>query len=316
MLELPGYAIITHTDIDGVAGGGLYAYYDSEWPTLVYFTEPYRLSQLISSESGKLRNVGKIVIIDLGINPETYGGLLESISRLVKHGVVIEWFDHHLWEDKWMRDIRGLGVRLFLDTSTCATGVVYKYASRRNTENPLFPELVQGVCAGDLWLFDHWRGGWYLRLIKRRDSDSWRLKVMKEIFKGRIWTESFTNRVERVFDEELKAYSTISPVAIREKGGVRLVASYDRDEIENSFLAAFLMSRYSAQVAVIVSKDGKVSLRSRGIDVRRIALELGGGGHMYASGFKIEIPWRVRFLSLLDDTAVLDYVLGKVVSLL
>jgi len=311
---LTGYGIITHTDMDGVAGAGLYALALSQWPSLIYFTEPYKLHELLEEESKSLREVERLVLIDLGINPSGFTKLVEQLAGLTSRNIVVEWFDHHLWEEEWVRALNRVGVKLYLDTSTCATGVVYKYFAKGRVGYEIENELVPGVCAGDLWTFDHWRGGWYLRLIKRRDSDSWRLKVMREIFKGRAWANAFTRRVEEIVDAELKALSDVGGVVVRDVDGVRIVSAFESDSVENSFLAAFLLSRFNGDIAVVASGDGKISLRSRRIDVRRIALKLGGGGHMYASGARIQIPYSTRLLSLFNKNAVLNYVAGRVVS--
>ncbi len=310
------YAVITHTDMDGVAGAGVYALASGEWPRYVYFTEPYKLHRLLGEKLGKIEEVEKLVVIDLGVNPGGFPELVGSVRELAAKGVSVEWYDHHLWDGEWVAAVSGAGVKLYLDTSTCATGVVYRYYAAGRVNREIAEELVPGVCAGDLWTFDHWRGGWYLRLIRRGDSDSWRLKVMREVFKGRAWTSSFTEKVEEAMDGELRALSSVESIVVREADGIRVVAAYENSDVENSFLAAYLLTRYSADVAVIASVDGKLSLRSRSVDVRRVAVKLGGGGHMYASGAKVSIPLSRKLLSLVDKKALLNYVADKVYSAL
>ncbi|MEM1713831.1 MAG: DHHA1 domain-containing protein, partial [Desulfurococcaceae archaeon] len=80
------------------------------------------------------------------------------------------------------------------------------------------------------------------------------------------------------------------------------------EEVENSFIGSFLIGRCSADIAVIASADGKLSFRSRSVNVRDIALKLGGGGHLYASGAKVNIPWWTRLLSKINSKIFLNYI--------
>jgi len=84
--------------------------------------------------------------------------------------------------------------------------------------------------------------------------------------------------------------------------------------VENSFLAAYLIGRYNADIAVLASIDGKLSFRSRSVNVREIALKMGGGGHMYAAGAKIEIPLVTRLLGRISRKAVLGYIINQIIE--
>lgn len=305
-------AIITHTDMDGAGAAGLYIYLSGIQNYKLFFTEPYLLNKTLARVLNA--NYERLVLLDIGINPSVYGEVVDCISRLRKRGVSIAWFDHHIWSEEWLRELRDLGVDIFNDKSTCATGVVAKYVEpRRNPVDSVFvSELVKGVCAGDLWRFDHWMGGYYLRLVRRVDSNTWRRNVVKTIAEGRLWSSEFDEKILTHVESELKVLSRGLSTLEKYVNGLKIVVAENNEEVENSFIAAFLIGRYNADIAVLASIDGKLSFRSRSVNVREIALRMGGGGHVYASGAKIEVPLMVRLLSRIERKTVLSYILNRV----
>lgn len=307
-------AIITHTDMDGVGAAGLYIYLSGIQNYKLFFTEPYLLNKTLARLLNA--NYERLVLLDIGINPSVYSEVVDYISQLRKKGVSITWFDHHIWSEEWFRELRDLGVDIFNDKSTCATGVVAKYVEpRRNAVDSVFvSELVKGVCAGDLWRFDHWMGGYYLRLVRRIDSNTWRKNVVKTIAEGRLWSSEFDEKILTHVESELKVLSSGLSTLDKYVNGFRIVVAENNEEVENSFIAAFLIGRYSADIAVLASIDGRLSFRSRSVNVREIAVRMGGGGHVYASGAKIEVPLMVRLLGRIERKTVLSYVLNRVVD--
>jgi oligoribonuclease NrnB/cAMP/cGMP phosphodiesterase (DHH superfamily) len=305
-------AIITHTDMDGAGAAGLYIYLSGIQNYKLFFTEPYLLNKTLARLLNA--NYERLVLLDIGINPSVYSEVVDYISQSRKRGVSIAWFDHHIWSEEWFRELRDLGVDIFNDKSTCATGVVAKYVEpRRNPVDSVFvSELVKGVCAGDLWRFDHWMGGYYLRLVRRIDSNTWRRNVVKTIAEGRLWSSEFDEKILTHVESELKVLSRGLSTLDKYANGLKIVVAENNEEVENSFIAAFLIGRYNADIAVLASIDGRLSFRSRSVNVREIAVRMGGGGHVYASGAKIEVPLMVRLLGRIERKTVLSYVLNRV----
>jgi len=304
--------------MDGVGSAGLYLYLTRDEPVRIVFTEPYLLHEALNN-LGDLTGVQKLVLMDLGLNKNVFNDILNSIKHFIDSKIVVQWFDHHIWDDEWIAKLKGLGVELYIDRSTCAVGVVAKYVkpSRQDIDEGFIKELVQGVCAGDLFKFDHWRGAWYMRLIRRNDTDEWRLKVLETISKGILWIDEFNEKITERFENELSTYSRVdNNILLIEHNGLKIGLTMGDDDVENSFLAAYIIGRYDADVAVIASKDGKLSLRSRRYNVRDLAYKLGGGGHPQASGCKIDIPWKIRLKGVLEGKAVLEYITKVIVDAL
>mgnify|MGYP001772533442 CR=1 FL=1 len=303
------YAIVAHTDMDGVAAGALYVYLNNVEEYRVFFTEPFLLHKALGKVSSAYYE--RVVILDIGINSRVYEAVLDYIKLLREHEIPISWYDHHVWSNEWINTLRNLGVNLYLDQATCTVGVVAKYTKplRENVDTNFVESLVRGVCAGDMWKFDHWLGGFYVRLVRRKDKDAWRKEVLKTLAKGVLWAESFEKKVEEHMDRELMLLSKGVGVLAKNVNGLKLAVARSLEDVENSFVAAYVMGRYDADVVVIASPDGRLSFRSRNYDVGKLAYLLGGGGHKYAAGAKVEFPWWLRFLSKLRKDAFLHYVL-------
>lgn len=310
------YAIVTHTDIDGVSSAALYSYVccDSA-PKRVNFVEPYLLHSL-ASELAKSRDVDKIVFMDLGLNKNAFTSLLNALERLAKSSVLVEWYDHHVWEKEWIEKFEELGVKLFIDRGTCTVGLVAKHAPRgREVDDSFVRELVSGVCGADLFKFDHKLSPWFHRLVSRRDSDEWREYVFERISSGTLWCPEFTNRVVERFNREIEEYRSADElIEIREFRGLRIGIVMSSEHVDSSLLASYALSRYSLDVAVVSSVDGKLSMRSVEYNVRELAYALGGGGHPRAAGAKIRIPLAVKLKALVNKSLMLKYVADKVIN--
>ncbi len=307
------YIVVTHTDIDGVGSASLYIYLQETPPKRIVFSEPYTLDKALNKIG--IPSVDKIAIMDLGMNPRIMDRIIRYIEKISSSGIAIEWYDHHVWDNEWIETLRKLGVKAFIDRSTCATGVIAKYAPRKRSviDESFIEEFVAGVCAGDLWRFDHWRGPWYLRLVRRRDSHRWRLHVIEVLSRGVLWSDEFTDVIVRRLEKELLEFKRLSnSYIIREINGVRVTIAPSSDSVDNSFVAAYIMGRTDADIAAIISRDGKLSLRSRRINVREIAKRLGGGGHVRAAGAKLKLPLITRLKALFNQYSVLEYASKKI----
>ncbi|MGB9827769.1 MAG: DHH family phosphoesterase [Thermosphaera sp.] len=303
--------LITHTDMDGAASAGLYLYSTGISEYKVLYTEPYMMNEALKRVVADPPK--KIAVFDIGVNPGVFSRVLEIITSLTAKGVEIEWFDHHVWEDEWAESLRQHGVNLFIDRETCGVGVVAKYAlsGKHDADLDFLENLVNGVCGGDLWRFDHWLSPFYIRLVRRRDPVSWKNIVVKTISSGIYWDKVFEEKVLEEFETELQELSELSvnmAFEVFEANGFKIGVVQVKEDVENSFLASLALSRAGLDVAVIVSRDGKLSLRSRDVNVRDLAVALNGGGHLRASGAKIQVPFTVKMLTAISRKFLVEYV--------
>ncbi|MEM4507155.1 MAG: DHHA1 domain-containing protein [Acidilobaceae archaeon] len=311
--------IVTHTDLDGVGAAATLlriAERKLGYDATVAFAEPYELHLVFSSLIEHVSRNDCIAVSDLGTNPEHWRELLDSVSSLISKGVRIEWYDHHVWNNSEIEALRKLGVNLFIDRTTCATGVVAKYASSlwQNSADDYIKNLVDVVCSADLWKWNNPYSPKLFRAVGAKESSyKWKLKVLEKLVSGVLWDEELASRLEEYISLELENVKrTLSTVSLTEVDGIRIaVVLKDEGPPANGILAAILMARYSADVVCVVRPNGGLSLRSRTVDVQALSRRLGGGGHPRAAGAKLKIPFLIGLLSRLTPRALTKYVAWK-----
>lgn len=315
--------IVTHNDLDGLGSAAAYLRIRGlslEDSTLI-FAEPYELHTTLQSLIDNVAEGDTIAIMDLGMNAENMRHVIEYTSSLLEQGAEIEWYDHHIWGPE-AEELRGLGARVYIDTATCATGVVAKYASLiygySLNSDPALLELVRAVCAADLWRWDHHLAPKLFRIVgnegKNSEGEKWRRFLVEKFREGTLWCEEFEEALASYVNKELRSYhKVLASIANASKGACRVAAvTKPRGPPANSLIGAMILSRFNANIAVIIRENGAVSLRSRTLNVQRIASILGGGGHPRAAGAKLRIPLWVRVLSKFYPRIVPKYIARKI----
>ncbi len=295
--------VITHTDLDGVGGAASYLRLKDPDKYEVIFTEPEDLPDALEYALDKYNGyLESIAIIDLAPNSSTIDKIVIMLKRAVEEvNASVEWFDHHIWSDSWERAVRDVGVRLYRNTSTCATGVVINVLEGSDS---VYSDLESAVCSADLWRFNDPRSPWLNRLISVGRSDTWRYIVLTKLIKASSIDEVLEwgrKYVIDLFDKELKLYEYYKNKSrVYVFGSVKVVAVVKRyREIGTSQLAHYLITQRNSDIAVIIHRSGAISFRSSKCDVRAIAIKLGGGGHKPAAGAFIRLPLIVRFFNML-----------------
>ena len=292
-------AIITHTDLDGVASAALILR-AVDTIDKVLFAQPHQLHAVL----GKIPNGSTVYVADLGVNPSTLEKVVNEISRITSSGGSVRWFDHHVWDDEWISKVKEAGADLTVDTTTCGAGVVAKYfpVSGDGVE-----ELVSATCSIDLWLFNDWRGNYLARYVGHKEGGEWREYVARKLvgFNGEIDDEVESIAKEAV-SRELRLYSKVIKEARLGRVGEYVVVYYlkPRTEHVTSYIGNILLSRYGADIALIC-REGSLSLRSRDVNVREIAKKLGGGGHPAAAGAPVRPPLLILVLAKLGFKSLL-----------
>ncbi len=299
-------AIVTHSDLDGLAAAALYTVLSNiEIDNVhVVLSGPSQLHKDLQKLVGE--DIDKVVIIDIGINTANYNDVLKVLRDLRERSVEIEWFDHHVWEAVWVEEI-GKVATLVVDRSTCATGVVFKSLHRTGNRKEIsdIERFVAAVCAVDLWKFDRWEAPFLLRFVEYRDDYEWYSYVYKmfvsSLRMGGIdeIINKVSNVVEEYMDKELRVLSTLcSKSIVKELNGIRIGVYVRRSNIPNaSIVGNAMLSICRLDIAAVVNPDlSRLSLRSQRCNVREIAFFLGGGGHPRAAGTSIRVSPLLRFL--------------------
>ncbi len=304
-MALEKLMLITHTDLDGVAAAAVYLRLAGrrldEPGVALQFSEPYKLVKTVEN----VGRVDRVAIMDLGPNADNFMELASKLSRLVRRGVTVEWYDHHRWQEEWMLKLTEAGVKLFIDTSTCATGVVAKYASEvYGVEvDEATSELVRAVCAADLWKWDHPMAGRLFRVVDRfggRRGDKWRRMMVEGFRSGSFWWPELEEALNEYLRKEFEGFhAALESAIVVEAGGCRFAVLLKKPGPPSaSIIGNAAASRLNVDFVAIVRRNGSgVSLRSSRVNVREIALALGGGGHPRAAGAPLRMPFLLRLLA-------------------
>lgn len=309
------YVVITHRDLDGIAGASLYTYCKkiSEDQLKIIFIEPNNLLKFIRRYYRKGRY---FAIIDIGLNKDMYNELNDIDLR----DVYVEWYDHHIWDDEWVKGLQEKNIALYLDRSTCATGVVAKNVCVEQGGRVV--DVVETVCSADLWKFNRYESTFLFRYADLENKNRWYTNVFKII---KSYLENSINNivslieedVSKYVDEELKVISSLhSKIVKRYVEGISVCLYFKERPIPSTSIIGNAMLSI-CDIAIVAHETLKsLSFRSKICNVRELAKVFNGGGHPRASGAPLNIPFIYKLLEGIGvDTArryVIDEVLKKI----
>ncbi|MDO5845171.1 MAG: phosphoesterase [Methanocorpusculum sp.] len=235
----------------------------------------------IGSCSGK---GDSLIISDIGYQK----GVLESAKKAKAAGWKIYWFDHHKWTDEEKSSVEPYVEKLTVDTSKCATGVVYaEYASGNSSA----AEFAKVVCDYDLWKHEDKRSA-ILGIITAGQKN---LELVRDKFiKGVIVDDEINAVYKKINDDKNKCIKkSLNAAKIFEgKYKIAVMPAFGYP----SETAAEARKTFSSDIELLVFDNGKFSLRSVPDISHLIAKEFNGGGHPNASGGSFAYGGKERLL--------------------
>jgi oligoribonuclease NrnB/cAMP/cGMP phosphodiesterase (DHH superfamily) len=275
---------LTHNDLDAVGGDAIhrmrYGAVTSIFCSIGSFPLTLDIIALVEGDGSVLS------ISDLGYQR----GIEKKISKVREAGWRIEWRDHHRWSDDEIAACNPSCDLLMIDTSTCGCGIC---ARDLIPDNATAAEVARIVCDYDLWKHEDPRStvlGVVLQRKKNRDY------VRDRLTEG-VFTDQFIEDEYRdiVSDMEGKIAKSISKAIIM---GTRYRIAFSPLFGYPSETAARMRQELSTDIEVLISKEGRFSLRSVPPISHLIAREFGGGGHPNAAGGNFDFSFwdRIRFV--------------------
>lgn len=215
----------------------------------------------------------------------------ENMKFLMDNNKKFIWIDHHakkIWQviDEINHDIPGLRDK---DNKRAACVLTWKYLFPGKS-TPTILKYIEDV---DLW---KWEMKDTDEITTSLDLDCKKdREMLKKFLDEKVW-----NSVINIIIENGKKYINMRTQQIKELMGNVIVVNWRgyRTAVINTPIHkshtgdAILRERINVNIVLIWSfnKDiVKCSLRSRDIDVAKIADEYGGGGHRLASGFRCNL---------------------------
>ena len=274
---------LTHNDLDAVGADAIHRMnYGNDgvftiWSSVGKFSD---LFLLVASCKG---NGDLLSISDLGYN-KTIAGIA---GKARENGWIVEWRDHHRWRDDEIKTITREVSLLTVDTSVCACGIVARDLA---PENPVAAEVARVVCDYDLWKHADPRSAVLGQVLQRKKNrEHVRDCLVAGIFSDALIEQEYTGikaEMNEMMQRSLR-HATITGTKYR----IAFAPLYGYP----SETAHFIRDERKTDIEVIISKDGKFSLRSVPPVSHLIAREFGGGGHPNAAGGSFNFTIIERF---------------------
>ncbi|HMA06048.1 MAG TPA: phosphoesterase [Methanomicrobiales archaeon] len=275
---------LTHNDLDAAGADAIHRMKYGEvftiWASVGNF--PHLLSAISEVKGG-----GDLLsITDLGYQ----AGIERWLKKARDAGWRIEWRDHHRWEDREAGIIRPLAALLSLDTATCATGIVARDLAGSDSRAA---EIARVVCDYDLWRNEDPRSMILGRILwKPGLRDYVRDRLVEGVFADALIREEYDKIVAEMDQDIRKSIRYTRLTGKRYRIAFSPLYGYPSDT------ASRVRESFGSEIEVLVSSNGRFSLRSVPPVSHLIARRFGGGGHPHASGgaFPFTLLDRVTFV--------------------
>ena len=275
---------LTHNDLDAAGSDAIhrlkYGAVFTIWASVGNF--PFIFSAL-SDVKGR----GDLLsITDLGYQ----SGIERWLKKARDAGWKVEWRDHHRWEEREADIVRPLVDLLSIDTATCATGIVARDLTGGDARAA---EIARVVCDYDLWRNEDPRSTVLGRILSKPG--------LRDYVRDRLAEGIFTDPViQKEYDGILAGMERDIRKSIRHTRllGERYRIAFSPLYGYPSDTASRVREAFKSEIEVIVSKNGRFSIRSVPAISHLIAKRFGGGGHPHASGgtFPFTLMDRIAFL--------------------
>jgi len=283
-------------DVDGIysASVALMKYPDADVSFYNYGVDNFtKMYEYLKYESKKTRN-GLVIISDLGVNNEVIDLTKDSIEYLIKNRWSVIWVDHHPWPRKALTSIRKMA-NLVHDSSgnKCATELMYK---KFMYKNKIAEQLGLTAHSSDFMTNIKNYDSRVSELIHsyRNNSDA-KEKLTNLVLKsssGILWDADMQRDYTKFIKiSEIQKRASLKTLAIKKIRSFNVAFVFTYPYVQTSLFAQELFSNFKIDLAILFSRNGKVSIRRNTdkISCTKIASYLiEGGGHEFASGGRLK----------------------------
>ena len=274
---------LTHNDLDAVGSDAIHRIKSGPGGVFTIWSSVGRFPGLFSLVASCPGRGDILSISDLGFHRDCEGIALKARSN----GWKVEWRDHHRWREDEVKKIEKLVALLRIDTSVCATGIVARDLA---PGNPVSTEIARVVCDYDLWKNLDPRSAVLGQVLQRKKNR----EHGRDCLVSGIFTDEL---IEREYAEIRAEMDAMMHKSLRQATflGTKYRIAFAPLYGYPSETAHFIREQKKTDIEVIISKDGKFSLRSLPPISHLIAREFGGGGHPNASGGSFNFTIIERF---------------------
>lgn len=274
---------LTHNDLDAVGSDAIHRRTYGEVFTV--WASVGKFLSLLDAVAGSPGRGDLLSISDLGYQQ----GVEQRLAKARSNGWRIEWRDHHRWKDEEVRAVDAKTSLLHIDVSTCATGIVARDLA---SGDPVAEEIARVVCDYDLWKHQDPRSKMLGQVVMKKGCREY---VRDNLVRGTIIDARVENEyagIVREMERDIK--KSLKHTTIIEDGRYRIAFAplYGYP----SETAHTIRDELGTDIEVIVSSNGRISIRSVPPVSHLIAREFSGGGHPHAAGGTFPFNLLDRFL--------------------
>ena len=262
---------LTHNDLDAVGGDAIHRRKYGDVFTI--WSSVGRFLSLFDAVAGSPGRGDLLSISDIGYQQ----GVEQRLAKARSNGWRIEWRDHHRWKDEEIRAVEKKTSLLHIDVATCATGIVARDLA---PDDPVAGEIARVVCDYDLWKHQDPRSKMLGQVVMRKGCREY---VRDNLVRGTIVDakiESEYTEIVREMERDIRHSLRHTTIIADGRYRIAFAPLYGYP----SETAHAIRDELGTDIEVVVSGNGRISIRSVPPISHLIAREFSGGGHPHASG--------------------------------
>jgi len=275
---------LTHNDLDAVGSDAIHRRALSD-DVFTVWSSVGRFLSLLDAVAASPGRGDLLSISDIGYQD----GVEQRLARARSNGWRIEWRDHHRWTKDEIRTVDKRADILHIDVATCATGIVARDLA---PGDPVAEEIARVVCDYDLWKHLDPRSKMLGQVVMRKGLRDY---VRDNFVRGIILDERIENEYREILQEmERDIRRSIRHATVIQGGRYRIAFAplYGYP----SETAHAIRQEMGSDIEVIVSSNGRISIRSVPPISHLVARQFSGGGHPHAAGGTFTFSLLDRFL--------------------
>jgi len=275
---------LTHNDLDAVGSDAIHRRALGD-DVFTVWSSVGRFLSLLDAVAASPGRGDLLSISDIGYQD----GVEQRLARARSNGWRIEWRDHHRWTKDEIRTVDKRADILHIDVATCATGIVARDLA---PGDPVAEEIARVVCDYDLWKHLDPRSKMLGQVVMRKGLRDY---VRDNFVRGIILDERIENEYREILQEmERDIRRSIRHATVIQGGRYRIAFAplYGYP----SETAHAIRQEMGSDIEVIVSSNGRISIRSVPPISHLVARQFSGGGHPHAAGGTFTFSLLDRFL--------------------
>lgn len=283
---IPENIIVAHGDVDGMASAAMVK--RAKGDSYIVFSGPRSVSKML----GMIRRKHKMFIVDVAINSSALNEIERNLKRLREKGSEIIWIDHHPWTKETIETVRKYA-EVHVRGEKSAARLVMEVFNLKDETSRRIAEIADDADTAEysMEISRLYRAGSRGSKLRKRIVD-----LMAE---GKFMDEELEEKLRKNMKKEEKRHANVEYQFITTSNG-RKIAVIDLRPSggPGSVIAKELCSKEEFDFSLVIFSCERFSLyRCRGLeDLSKVCEEYEGGGHPYACGGRIKMPFYRRIL--------------------